>query len=110
MLSAGHLDRTLVIEQPVVTRDAADGSQVVTWSAVATVWAQLLESSTSGDEMMRDGVLSYGRPSRVRIRWRSGIEPTMRLNIGGRLLQILGTAEIGRRRLLEISCREWAHE
>lgn len=112
MLQAGALDRQITIEQATVTRDATDGSEVLTWSTWATVWAQVLESATSGgDESMRDSVAAYGRPTKVRVRWRAGIEPTMRLNLGsGRLLQITGTAAIGRREYVEMACREWAHE
>ena len=66
MISAGELDRRVTIEQRTVTRDAADGSQVVVWAPLATVWARMRESATSMDEQLRGDVMSYGRPTMVR--------------------------------------------
>ena len=109
-LSAGALDRRIAIQQRSVARESTYGSEVVTWVALATVWAQVLESATDG-EFVADGSLAFARPTRVRLRYRNDIDPTMRVVLpGGRILQITGTAEIGRRQYLELACKEWAHE
>lgn len=109
-LAAGHLDRRISIQQKSVVREATWGSETNTWVALATVWAQVLESATDG-EFVQDGTLAFARPTRVRLRYRSDVDPTMRLLLPtGRLLQITGTAEIGRREYLELACKEWAHE
>jgi SPP1 family predicted phage head-tail adaptor len=109
-LTAGALDRRVVIESRSVTRDTSTGAEVVAWVAVVTVWAQIIEAITASDEDQRSGALVYSRPVRVRILYRSGLDTTMRINYGGRLLQITGTAEIGMRQGIELSCREWSHE
>lgn len=109
-LQAGQLDRQVTIQRRAETRETALGSVQVTWPVLATVWAQVVESSTASDEAMRAGVQTFARPSKVRIRWRSDIDTTMRINHGGQLLQILGIAELGRRQGLELACKEWAHE
>ena len=109
-VNAGQLDRRVTIEAKSVTRDTGTGAEVVTWGTLATVWARVVESATASDEGMLDGVATYARPTRVLTRWRDDVDPTMRINLGsGRLLQIIGTAEVGRREGLEMACKEWAH-
>ena len=116
--SAGDLDRSITLEQRVVARDAATGAEQVSWSTAATVWAQVIESATASASAAGVGkgdaeaMATAARPSRVRLRWRAGVERnTMRVNLGaGRLLRIIGVAELGRRVGLELACAEWAHE
>ena len=108
--TTGDLDRRVSVQQKSVVREGTYGGETVTWVALATVWAQVLESATDG-EFVQDGTLAYARPTWVRLRYRSDIDPTMRLVLpGGRILQITGSAELGRRQFLELACKEWAHE
>ena len=111
-LTAGQLDRRVIIEQRTVSRDPAYNSEVVAWSTLAAVWAQVVESSTppSANPGQAEALAAYQRPMKVRIRWRPGVDTTLRLNYAGRLLQITATAELGRRQWLEMACQEWAHE
>lgn len=107
-VKAGELRWPATIERRTVTRDTATGAEVATWAALATVRVKLQESSTA-NEAMDGGVNSYARPSRVRMWWRGDVTTADRLNVGGRLLQITGTAELGYRQGLELACKEWAH-
>lgn len=111
-LTVGQLDRQVIVEQRSVARDSAFNSEVVTWSTLATLWAQIVESSTppASNPGQADALAAYQRPMKIRIRWRADVDTTLRLNYGGRLLQITGTAELGRRQWLELACQEWAHE
>lgn len=109
-MQAGQLDRRPAFERKSVTRDPASGAEVVTWVAAFTVWAQILEAVTGSDEDQRAGAMVYSRPVRVRILYRTDVDPTMRINYLGRLLQITGVAEIGSRQGLELACKEWSHE
>ena len=110
-LNAGQFDRRVIIESSTAGRSTATGAEVLTWATFATVWARVVESATASDEGMTEGVSTYARPTRVTIRYRSDISPKMRINLGsGRLLQIIGTAEVGRREALQMACREWSHE
>lgn len=112
VITAGQLDRRVRIERKVITRDQQYRSQVVSWVTLATVWAQVLESSTAASSNPGEGeaVNAYARPTRIRMRYRGDVDTTMRVNLGGRLYQINGTAELGRRDGLELACQEWAHE
>ena len=111
-LNAGQLDRQITIEyRSSYEQYPTNGGERFVWATYATVWARVVESATAGDQTMNDPVSSYARPTRVTIRYRSDIDNTMRINLGGsRLLQIIGTAEVGRREALQMACREWSHE
>lgn len=106
MPGIGRLDRRVRIEQPVVTRDSAFGSQQITWSLVATVWAQVREVSQA--ERTADNLRVATRTTTVTIRYRPGVVPTMRLVEDTRVLQIVGQPlERGRRQWLDIQCEEF---
>ena len=111
-LTIGDLDRQVTIQQRSVARESTFGAEVVTWSTLATVWAKVVESSTAPpvNPGHADRLAAYQRPMKVYIRWRSDVDPTLRLSYEGRLLQITGTAELNRRQWLEMACQEWAHE
>ena len=114
--TAGLLDRRITLQARAVSRDSATGAEVATWSDSATVWAQVLESSTAptpgsmGRGQAGGEIAVYARPHRLRIRWREVDKATTRVSYDGRILRITGTAEIGRREGLELACEEWAHE
>lgn len=113
ILPAGDLDQRIVIEQRTVARDATLGGESETWATLATVWAKVEQSSDQSGVNVAPSEASetYARPTMVWIRWRSDItRQDHRLRIGGKLLQIVGTAELGRRQALELACMEWAHE
>ena len=111
-MDAGKLDRLITVEAATVTRDATTGAEAKAWAQLgAAFWAEVLESATGNDEGLAAGISTSARPTRVRCRYRSDIDPTMRLNLGSsQLLQIIGVAMLGRREGLELACKEWAHE
>lgn len=113
-MEARTLDRPVTIERPVLGRDAATGAQTVTWETFAAgVWAskENFTNTGAGEEYLRDGVQVHGEISRVRIRWLPDVDTTMRLDMGGgRLLRIIGRAELGRGEGWELTCREWSHD
>lgn len=110
----GRMDQRVTLEQRTLTRDTATGAQLEAWAAVATVWAEVVESSTAAGLSAGAGeaLAAAARPSLVRIRWRSGItREAWRVRLSGnRLLRIAGVAEKDRQARLELSCMEWAHE
>lgn len=111
-LSANDLDRLVTIERPSVTRDPVYGSEVVAWvPVVSNEWARVIESSTppAANPGQAEAIAAYVRPTKVLIRWRADVDTTMRIVADGQLLQIQGTAMIGRRQWLEMACQEWAH-
>lgn len=109
---AGSRDRRILLERMQETRDGRFNSPVITWVADRYVWAKKLESAieTPNPNVAEDGAAVYARPTRYWIRWRELDKARTRINDGGKILQITGTAEIGRRVRLELACKEWAHE
>lgn len=114
MVPAGKLDRLIQFEVQTRTTDTRFNARVIEYVPYgAKAWAQVIESSAEpgANPAAAEGVAAYVKPTKVRIRWRGDIDKTrMRINYGGRLLRIIGTAELGRREDLEIACQEWAHE
>lgn len=111
VIQASDLDRRITFEQRSTTQDATYGTQVLTWTTVATVWAQVRDVLPSRAEDIADNVTLSRRPARIRIRHRTGLDSTMRIDIGGRKLRIIaGPAEIGRREGLEFVAEEMSTE
>lgn len=112
-MRSAQFDRRLTIERKVVTRDADYGNETISWEAYKDVKARVVESSTAPtrNSGAPDEMDAYARPHKIRIHWFVGFDKaTMRLNYGGRILRIMGSAEIDRRTFLEFSCDEWSHE
>lgn len=110
---AGSYDRRLRIERPTTSKDATYGSAVLTWTTVATVWANVQEMLPSRGERLAEGINIAERPARVRIRYRSDITSDMRvvdLDRGDRLMRIqTQPVEVGgRRRELEFMAADFS--
>lgn len=104
-MGAGKLDTRIRFEQRVGTQDPRLGSYSYTWEEVATVWADVQDMVPSRAERIADGIAIQMRPTRVRIRYRTGITSDMRVIIGSDTYRIVGgPAELGRRERLEMVC------
>lgn len=104
LLPTGNLRHRVVLEAPVRTPDGGGGS-VVGWTPVAEVWAEI--RTGQGQEAMIAEALS-GRVSHVvTIRYRDGVDHTMRLRFGGRLFAITAVVDHDEgHRFLACYCRE----
>lgn len=100
-MQAGRLDQRVTIERKTATR-AANGEEVVAWSALDTVSAEVKQ--LRGKEFFAAAQMQGAVDHQVRLRYRSDITRDMRLNWHGQLLDIVGIAELGRREGLEIMC------
>lgn len=111
-LASGDLDRRILLEQQVEKIDPRFNARTVEWVPLGRVWAKQEESSFTPDANpgTPDGVVTYAQPSKYFIRFRMLDKTRTRINHAGRILRIVGTAEIGRREWLELSCKEWAHD
>ena len=108
---AGDLDRTVDIEQLATTRDSATGAQAPTaWSAYAAgCWARKDEDAMPGEKAI-DGVQVYGAVVTFWVRWVAGVTAAMRVNDGGTLYRIVGSAMVGRQQWLQLSCIGWSSD
>lgn len=102
-ISAGRLDRRIVIERATYTQNAM-GEQVPTWAPLATVWAEA--TPLSDGERIRAAEVSAEISMRFVIRWSPLVEdvnPKDRVSYDGRIWNLWGVKEIGRREGLELT-------
>ena len=108
---ASRLDTRIRIERKVVTADALYGTETVTWTEFATVWAEVQDVLPSRAERLADSIVIANRPARIRMRHLAGIAPDMRVIIDDRTLQIVsGPAELGRREGIELIVEQHSSE
>lgn len=122
LVSAGKLDRQITIESKSVTPDPVYGSEVVTWVPLSTVgsppvaeryWAEVQDVLPSRDEALRNGLVASCNRTRIRIRYRSDIDSSMRITVHGEtdvIYQIVGGPAIiaGRKTLIELFCEKYS--
>lgn len=116
--SAGEMDRLVTPQRRVLTKDPVYKSTVETWVSLPERWAKVVESATAGEQDSKDGVTTYARPHAVAMRWCTDVSTDCRLVLDTngavlgteRILQINGTAAVGREKWLELSCTEWEHQ
>ncbi|MEW4400543.1 phage head closure protein [Agrobacterium tumefaciens] len=100
-MRAGKLDKTITIERHAITVDDY-GTQTEGWTAIATVRAQLVQSTT--EEFMR----SFGSTGETavifRIRHRDGFKVADRVTTQGQDFDVKEIKELGRREGLELRC------
>ena len=100
-MRAGKLDRIIVIQRVVTTVDEY-GTPVEGWTTVATVRAQLVQSTT--EEFMRTFGITSDTLAIFRIRYRDGITNANRVTYGERTFDLKEVKELGRREGLELRC------
>lgn len=97
-----NLDRRIRIESRTITK-GTHGAPVETWAVVDTVWAELRDVAPSRSEAVKLGMKVATRQTRCRIRYRAGLDSSMRVVWDGANYGIVGgPAEIGRREYLEL--------
>lgn len=98
-MRAGRLDREITIQQRTDSRSGT-GASNPTWSTFATTRAQVTHE---GGRESAGAVLERATGEvTFRIRWRSGVNPTMRIVWESRHYDIVHIAEVGRRQGLDI--------
>ncbi len=94
----------VTIEKPVRTADEG-GTAVISWQAVASVWAEIRPKS--GREVFESDQLGGRVTHDVRLRYRDGVTTKMRILHSGRIFDIRFVANQGERgEWLICSCEE----
>jgi len=107
---AGRLRHLIVIEQAVTARDGFGEETAVSYERVRWAWAEVTD--LQGREWMEARAEWADVTTRIRLRWRPGIRPTMRARatISGEELvfNILAISHDGRGRYADLMCqRVW---
>ncbi len=103
-MRAGELRHRITIQQATET-PSTSGAITQTWSTVATVWAAI--EALSGREAFAAQQVNAQVSSRIRIRYRAGITPKMRIVFGARTFNIESVMDMeSRRRELQLLVSE----
>lgn len=110
-MNAGNLDRRITISQKSVTQDPDYGTQVITWSTLASrIAANVVDVQPSRSESVKQGLSVALNQTKITIRYRAGIDSSMRITVHyatDEIYQIVGgPARVGRNRWLEMVCEK----
>ena len=101
-MEIGQLDHRVTIERQSITQDPDFGTDIVSWVTLTTVWANVQDALPSRSESVSQGLEIARNQTRVRMRYRSDVDSSMRMVIyrpGPVVHQIIaGPAEIGGRK------------
>lgn len=99
----GEMRQRVTLQTRTVTR--VEGIPEESWATVATVWAAV--SDISGKEYFQAQAVQSEVTTRIKIRYRTGITPSMRVLYGSRVFQILSVIDKDERhRVMELMCKE----
>lgn len=105
-MQAGKLRHRITIQEPITARNGFNEA-ITTWVTVATVWASV--EPISGREFFAAEHVQSEITHRIRVRYRAGIAPTMRVVFNGRYLMIESVINYGERGTdLQLMCRQMA--
>lgn len=103
-MSGGELRHRITIKERVSTTDSR-GFQSASWQDVCTVWAAA--ENLRGREFFAAAAVQAERTVKFTIRYREGIDPTMRIVFGDKTYNITGVDHGQyRKRYLEIRAME----
>lgn len=104
------LRQRVTLQSQTQTQDPNTGETTVSWTAtVSDEPAEVVP--LSGREFIQSGATQAGVDTRMTIRWRSGIEPTMRVVFDGNNYQISAVLpDPSNRRWLTLMCQRGVND
>ena len=101
-MQAGKLTQRIRIEAPESTQDEI-GQPTQGWALVAEVWADI--RLLGGLESIRADVVTSSTQASIRIRWRAGIDASMRVVHGATVYGIRSVnPDVARRQFVDLIC------
>lgn len=101
MLKVQDLDQRITLQRRVVVQDVY-GQDTITWTDIATVWAQCQQ--LRGREFFAAAQTQQESSVKVRIRYRTDVDQTCRLIWRGVNHDITSAITVGRKEMTEILC------
>ncbi len=97
-----NLNKRCRIEQATASINSTYGSAENSWSLLAVVWCNVQDVLPSRSEAVKNGMLVGTKQRRLRFRYRSNVDSSMRIVLDGVAHQIVGgPAELGQREYTE---------
>ena len=85
-MRAGNLRHRITIQQATQVNDGM-GSMTTTWSTLVTCWSAIWP--VSAKEHVESDKIEMETSHRIRIRYYSGLDSSMRINFGSRTFKII---------------------
>jgi SPP1 family predicted phage head-tail adaptor len=107
---AAKLRHRVTFQSPTQAQDPSTGAVTVTWADwLANEPAEVVP--ISGKEFIQSGATQAGVDTRMTVRWRSGVEPTMRIVFDGQNYNIHAVLpDPMNRRWLTIMCQRGVND
>lgn len=103
-MKAGDLRQRITIQENTPTRNDS-GELIESWSTWATVWGAV--EPLAGREYFNAHQVTSEVDTRMRIRYRDGVTPQMRVSSDGRIYQIHAVVRVEeRQREIHLMCSE----
>ena len=102
-MRSGRINRICEVQYKSVDIDTDYGTEKITWAKKATIWVEKLDVLPSKSEAVKNALNTNTNQSRIRMKYRTDIDTTMRFVIDSIVYQIVsGPAEIGYRDMSEL--------
>lgn len=104
-MRAGELRHRITVQESIAVQDET-GQPIETWQDIATIWAKI-EDLNGREYLAAKQVPANEVTTRITIRWRDGIKPTMRVITEQRIFDIQSIIDPdGCMQKLELMCKE----
>jgi SPP1 family predicted phage head-tail adaptor len=100
-VTASKRDRRVTVERRATGAPDAYGKPAPTWEPVCTVWAEVQE--VVARERLRAAQVLGARSATITILFREDLDAAMRVRHAGAVWRIVGLAEVGRRKALQLT-------
>lgn len=105
-MQSGRLRNRVTIQYPVTAQNEYN-EEVITWTDLDQVWADIRPTSARERMISSADQLQAAIDHVIIIRWRSDISTKQRIKFGTRIFDIEGFADrTGKRHELRLDCRE----
>lgn len=103
-MNIGKLRHRITLQRQIHAQNDY-GAVVTTWQGIATVWAEI--KPISGREYFEASQVQSEVTTQIWIRYRDGIEPTMRVAHNGKQYEIVSVLNYqGLNKTLQLMCKE----
>lgn len=101
-MQAGRLNRRITLQAPTDAENSWGEPLPSGWQEVTKLWANVRE--LSGVEAIKSGVDKSTVKASIRIRWRDGVTPGMRIVDGDSVYDIAAVLQGAKREYMDLVC------
>lgn len=102
MMQAGRLNRRITLQSPTADMNSWGEPLPSGWQEVTKLWANVRE--LNGVEAIKSGAETSTVKASIRIRWRDGVTPGMRVLDGASVYDIAAVLKGAKREYMDLLC------